>query len=90
MRDAVICIPTFRRPRSLARLLDAIAALKTRADIAVLVADNDAEGHAGFDLASARAAGATSARNPAASSTVIVRTSATLAPCQVISSVSGL
>ncbi len=26
MRDAVICIPTFRRPRSLARLLDAVAA----------------------------------------------------------------
>jgi GT2 family glycosyltransferase len=57
MRDVVICIPTFRRPRSLARLLDAIAALETDADIAVLVADNDAEGHAGFDLAQTRAAG---------------------------------
>jgi len=57
MRDAVICIPTFRRPRSLARLLDAVAALETQADIAVLVADNDAENHAGFDLVTARAAG---------------------------------
>ena len=57
MRDAVICIPTFRRPRSLARLLDAVAALETHADIAVLVADNNAEDHAGFDLVTARAAG---------------------------------
>lgn len=57
MRDVVICIPTFRRPRSLARLLDAIAVLETDADIAVLVADNDAEGRAGFDLARTRAAG---------------------------------
>jgi len=55
MRDVVICIPTFRRPQSLNRLLTAIAALETRANIAVLVADNDAEGHAGFDLASALA-----------------------------------
>ena len=46
----VICIPTFRRPRMLKRLLDAIAALKTEARISVLVADNDAEGRAGFDL----------------------------------------
>jgi glycosyltransferase involved in cell wall biosynthesis len=46
----VICIPTFRRPRMLRRLLDAIAALKTEARISVLVADNDAEAHAGLDL----------------------------------------
>ncbi len=46
----VIAIPTFRRPKILKRLLDAIAALKTQAAISVLVADNDAEGHAGFDL----------------------------------------
>ena len=45
-----ICIPTFRRPRMLKRLLDAIAALKTSAGSRVLVADNDAESHAGFDL----------------------------------------
>jgi GT2 family glycosyltransferase len=57
MRDAVICIPTFKRPQSLARLLAAIAALETRADIAVLVADNDAQTHAGFNLANAMAPG---------------------------------
>jgi glycosyltransferase involved in cell wall biosynthesis len=45
-----ICIPTFRRPKMLRRLLDAIAALETGAAISVLVADNDAEGHAGLDL----------------------------------------
>jgi len=48
--SVVICIPTFRRPRMLKRLLDAIAALKTQVPISVLVADNDAETHAGFDL----------------------------------------
>jgi glycosyltransferase involved in cell wall biosynthesis len=57
MRDVVICIPTFRRPQSLKRLLDAVAAMETRAVIGVLVADNDAEGHAGFDLANAMAPG---------------------------------
>jgi glycosyltransferase involved in cell wall biosynthesis len=46
----IICIPTFRRPKMLARLLEAIAALKTDAHIGVLVADNDAENHAGLDL----------------------------------------
>jgi GT2 family glycosyltransferase len=46
----VIAIPTFRRPKSLARLLDAIAGLETDAEISVLVADNDAETHQGFDL----------------------------------------
>jgi succinoglycan biosynthesis protein ExoM len=51
MRDAVvICIPTFRRPKMLRRLLDTIAALDTQADVSVLVADNDAQSHAGFDL----------------------------------------
>ncbi len=51
MVDTVaICIPTFRRPRMLKRLLDAVAALKTEARIFVLVADNDADCHAGFDL----------------------------------------
>jgi GT2 family glycosyltransferase len=57
MRDVVICIPTFKRPQSLARLLGAIATLETHADIAVLVADNDAQIHAGFDLANAMAPG---------------------------------
>jgi glycosyltransferase involved in cell wall biosynthesis len=58
MRDAptlTICIPTFRRPKSLKRLLDAIAALETRAALRILVADNDAKVHAGFDLAQAMA-----------------------------------
>jgi succinoglycan biosynthesis protein ExoM len=51
MADRVaIAIPTFKRPKSLARLLDAIARLKTDADIQVLVADNDAEAHQGFDF----------------------------------------
>jgi glycosyltransferase involved in cell wall biosynthesis len=51
MRDTVIiCVPTFRRPKMLKRLLDAIAALETGAEISVLVADNDPEGRAGLDL----------------------------------------
>src|SRR5579872_3562088 len=51
MVDSVaICIPTFRRPRMLKRLLDAVAALKTEARIFVLVADNDVECLAGFSL----------------------------------------
>lgn len=55
--DVTICIPTFRRPKSLKRLLDAIAALQTDARLAVLVADNDAQNHAGFDLVTALAPG---------------------------------
>lgn len=51
MRETVtVCIPTFKRPRNLKRLLDAVAALRTDAALSVLVADNDAECHAGFDL----------------------------------------
>ncbi|MES2256497.1 MAG: glycosyltransferase family A protein [Pseudomonadota bacterium] len=46
----VIAIPTCKRPESLARLLGAIAALRTKAEISVLVADNDAEAHQGFDF----------------------------------------
>ena len=46
----IICIPTFKRPKMLRRLLDAIAALETKADIRVLVADNDVEACAGFEL----------------------------------------
>src|ERR1700750_1195999 len=45
-----ICIPTFRRPKMLARLLEAIAGLSTSAQISVVVADNDADAHAGLDL----------------------------------------
>lgn len=51
MRErVVVCIPTFKRPKMLRRLLDALAALDTDADVRVLVADNDADHHAGFDL----------------------------------------
>ncbi len=48
--SVVICIPTFQRPKMLARLLDAVAALQTNADVSVLVADNDAQGRAGMNL----------------------------------------
>jgi glycosyltransferase involved in cell wall biosynthesis len=46
----VIAIPTYKRPQCLARLLDAIMRLEGDAEISVLVADNDAEAHQGFDL----------------------------------------
>ena len=46
----VIAIPTYKRPKSLKRLLDAIAGLMTELDVAVLVADNDPEDHEGLDL----------------------------------------
>ncbi len=46
----IIAIPTFRRPKNLQRLLEALARLETQADIAVLVADNDAEGQEGLKL----------------------------------------
>jgi succinoglycan biosynthesis protein ExoM len=45
-----VCIPSFRRPKSLGRLLAALAELKTETPMAVLVADNDAERHEGLDL----------------------------------------
>ncbi|HEV2651264.1 MAG TPA: glycosyltransferase [Rhizomicrobium sp.] len=53
MVDVTIAIPTFRRPKSLMRLLHAIDDLDTDARITVLVADNDAEGHEGFSLCEA-------------------------------------
>jgi hypothetical protein len=46
----LIAIPTYKRPKSLARLLNAIAQLDEGAQISVLVADNDAQDHQGFDL----------------------------------------
>lgn len=46
----VIAIPTYKRPFSLKRLLDAIAQLDTKHDIAVLVADNDSEKQEGLAL----------------------------------------
>ena len=45
-----VAIPTFKRPRSLARLLHALAQLQTEIRVSVLVADNDAERHEGRDL----------------------------------------
>ena len=55
MVDVVVAIPTFRRPKSLGRLLDAIERQSTSANVSVLVADNDAVRHAGADLCAARA-----------------------------------
>ncbi len=48
--SVTVAIPTFRRPRGLARLLEALAKLETTASVSILVADNDADGHEGFDL----------------------------------------
>lgn len=50
MAEVTVAIPTFRRPRGLARLLEALAKIETSANVTVLVADNDAEWHEGFDL----------------------------------------
>ncbi len=50
-RDTVvIAIATFRRPQSLRRLLEAIAALETGAHVSILVADHDAVEQAGLHL----------------------------------------
>jgi glycosyltransferase involved in cell wall biosynthesis len=53
MPEVTVAIPTFRRPHGLQRLLDALAQLDTTAAVTVLVADNDAEKHEGFDLCEA-------------------------------------
>jgi glycosyltransferase involved in cell wall biosynthesis len=53
MAEVTVAIPTFRRPRNLKRLLDALAQLDTTASVTVLVADNDAEHHEGADLCAA-------------------------------------
>lgn len=50
MAEVVVGIPTFRRPRSLKRLLAALERLETDAVLRVVVADNDAENHEGYDL----------------------------------------
>ena len=41
MADVIIAIPSFRRPKGLERLLSALEKLSTRANVAVVVADND-------------------------------------------------
>ena len=48
--QVIVAIPTFGRPKNLQRLLEALAKLDTGAEISVLVADNDADRHEGFDL----------------------------------------
>jgi GT2 family glycosyltransferase len=48
--DVIVLIPTFRRPQGLEHLLMSLAALNTKANVTVLVADNDGERHEGFDL----------------------------------------
>jgi glycosyltransferase involved in cell wall biosynthesis len=53
MLEITVAIPTFRRPLGLQQLLDALAQLQTQASVRVLVADNDAQAHEGFDLCEA-------------------------------------
>lgn len=50
MSEIVVAIPTFKRPVALAYLLAALEKLDTTEKLIVVVADNDAEGHAGYDL----------------------------------------
>ncbi len=50
MPEVVVAIPTYRRPTALARLLGALEKLETSAKLLVVVADNDAQEHAGYDL----------------------------------------
>lgn len=53
MPRVVVAIATFRRPQSLTRLLAALEKLETTAAVSVIVADNDAERHQGFDACEA-------------------------------------
>jgi succinoglycan biosynthesis protein ExoM len=48
--NAVIAIPTCRRPAGLTQLLDSLAALVTEHEVSVIVADNDADGHEGLSV----------------------------------------
>ena len=48
MMDAVISIPTFRRPAGLRQLLDSLATLSTVHRVRVIVADNDAQNREGM------------------------------------------
>ncbi|HEY5047799.1 MAG TPA: glycosyltransferase family A protein [Rhizomicrobium sp.] len=50
MTDVLVAIPTFRRPKGLARLLAALEALETHCRIEVLVADNDCDKSEGSRL----------------------------------------
>src|SRR5665213_1915599 len=53
MPEVTVAIPTFRRPRSLERLLLALEKIQTTASVTVLVADNDAVKHEGADKCAA-------------------------------------
>ncbi|GLS46360.1 glycosyltransferase family 2 protein [Methylobacterium brachythecii] len=50
--DIVVCVPTFRRPDWLARTLGSLVAQSCRRPFAVVVAENDAAGQQGADVAS--------------------------------------
>jgi glycosyltransferase involved in cell wall biosynthesis len=54
--EIVVAIPTYRRPSSLTRLLKALEALETSLRLVVVVADNDAKDHAGYDVCRAMCA----------------------------------
>jgi glycosyltransferase involved in cell wall biosynthesis len=56
LSEIVVAIPTFKRPVALARLLAALEKLDADDSVTVVVADNDAEGHAGYDLCRSLAA----------------------------------
>ena len=53
MPEVTVCIPSFRRPKGLAKLLEALGALQTHAAVTVIVADNDSETHEASDLCEA-------------------------------------
>lgn len=53
MVEAVICIPSFRRPEGLRRTLASLAAQKTEIAFAIVVIDNDAAGRQAEAVASA-------------------------------------
>jgi succinoglycan biosynthesis protein ExoM len=54
--SVTLCIPTFKRPQGLARLLDAVAQLSYPGALKVIVVDNDAEGQQGLAVVKARSA----------------------------------
>lgn len=53
MTEIAICIATCRRPQGLRRTLESLAALETERDVAVIVADNDAEKREGIAVVEA-------------------------------------
>src|SRR5947209_18314111 len=49
--QAVVCVPTFRRPEMLARTLNSLAAQTTRIPFVVVIVDNDAGARDGLAVA---------------------------------------